>query len=70
MNENIAELNAQIEELKKEIAHERQREANYTIGRDVGEGISGMMSGLTDSRVPEDFAREIVLVMIESSMSR
>lgn len=70
MNENIAELNAQIEELKKEIAHERQREANYTIGRDMGEGISGMMSGLIDSGIPEDFARELVLVTIESSMGR
>ena len=70
MNENIAELNAQIEELKKEIAHERQREVNYTVGRDMGEGISGMMSGLTDSGIPEDFVREIVLLVIESSMSR
>lgn len=70
MNENIAELNAQIEKLKKEIAHERQREAYYIIGRDMGEGISGMMSGLTDSGIPEDFAREIVLLAIESSMGR
>lgn len=70
MNENIAELNAQIDELKKEIARERQREANYTTGRDMGECISGMMSGLTDSGIPEDFAREIVLVALESSMGR
>ena len=68
--EKIAEMEAQIMELRAEVRRERKKKEAYDMGHDTGVQVSAIMQGLIDGGLREEHAWQLLIESLRGGILR